>query len=207
MRFAFLTLISLVSMMSNITDASAQMRQRSERQRIDCAISRLSVPGQYDCRIWSVDYTANHRPRVWFEDSLPGAGCTREIGSVQVNAAQYVGYVRYVMPSPGAHFDCVVSGWQSIDRNRMRSISEETEAAIDMGFPQSSGDRFVSAFTSDEGLACRAFVLLGPVAQTRRHHGDFRQYRIQGHLCPKTGAVLNDLEFEAFLGSMQLRRG
>ena len=71
------------------------------------------------------------------------------------------------MPSPGAHFDCVVSGSQSVDRNRMRAISEVTETAIEMGFPQSSGDRFVSAFTSDQGLACRALILQGPEAQTR----------------------------------------
>jgi hypothetical protein len=88
----------------------------------------------------------------------------------------------------------------------MRSISKMTKAAADMGYPQSSGDRFVSAFTSDKGLACRAFILLGPAAQTRRR-GDFRQYNILGYLCPKNGAVLTDSEFEAFLGSIRLRQG
>ena len=70
----------------------------------------------------------------------------------------------------------------------------------------------MSDFTSDEGLACRAFILLGPEAQTRLKsiYGgfrDYRQYRIQGYVCPKAGAVLTDPEFEAFLGSVQFRPG
>ena len=111
------------------------------------------------------------------------------------------------MPGPGAHFDCVVNGSGWVNLNRMRSISEETENAIDMGLPQSSGDRFVSAFTSDKRLACRAFILLGPVAQTKYRNRDARQYRILGYVCPKNGTVLTDSEFEAFIGSIQLRRG
>jgi hypothetical protein len=206
MRFS-VALISLLVMTAGMTGASAQVTNRSEHQPIDCAASRLSVPGQHHCRIWSVDYNARQRPSVWHEDSIPGAACTQEDGSARIGAPRLFGSVRYMMPSPGAHFDCAVSGRLSINLNRMRSISEVTEAATDMAYPQSSGDRFVSTFTSDKGLACRAFILLGPATLTRYHNRDSREYRILGYVCPREGAVLTDPEFEAFLGSIQLRRG
>ncbi len=213
MRFPFVALISLLVMLAGTTGASAQVTDRSEHQPIDCAASRLSVPGRHHCRIWSVDLVSHRRkPGVWSEDGVPGAECTHEHGSARIDAPQYSGQVRYVMPSPGAHFDCAVGGWQSLNRPRMRSKGREPRTATEMGFPQSSGDRSVSAFTSDEGLACRAFILLGPEAQTRLKsiYGgflDYRQYRIQGYVCPKNGAVLTDPEFEAFLGSIQFRSG
>ena len=68
-------------MLAGIAGASAQVTHQSEHQPIDCAASRLSVPGQHHCRIWSRDYNAYQRPGVWFEDSLPGAECTQERGS------------------------------------------------------------------------------------------------------------------------------
>jgi hypothetical protein len=207
MRFPFVALISFLVMLAGMIGASAQVTNRSEHQPIDCAASRLSVPGQYHCRLWSADFNARQRPRASHEGSISGEACTREQGSARIDVPQHFGVVRYVMLSPGAHFDCAVGGWKSINVNRMRSISPETRTATEIAFPQRSGDRFVSAFTSEKGLACRAFILLGPLEQNRYHNFDFREHRIEGYVCARDGAVLIDSAFEAFLGSIQFRPG
>jgi len=98
-------------MLAGIAGASAQVTHQSEHQPIDCAASRLSVPGQHHCRIWSVDLVSSRRSReIWSEDGVPGAECTYEHGSARIDASQYSCVMRYVMPNPGAHFDCVVAG-------------------------------------------------------------------------------------------------
>lgn len=173
------------------------------RQAIDCAASGLSVLGRSKCWAWTYGGHAVMRYDHWTEDSQDGPSCAFNWQAADFGNGGFIGYVRYVALPRDASIWCSLGGWGYVTQHRMGTISGRSRGAADLTVPVRSGDRFVSSFTSSDGRACRAFIVLGPGVVNFRFK-DSRAYHIEGDLCAPVGTSISDADIDPYIASIKV---
>jgi hypothetical protein len=178
-------------------------------QKIDCGVSRLTVPGQVECRqgppVQRTTYAyVNNASRIPFQ-------CVADNGSTFTQSAGTTGFVRYHMQQPGSDPHCVVelSGLQG-PLFLMQRMNDTTRAASDWINLSQEGDRFFASFTSQGLEHCRAFIAPGPpIISFRTNAGAFSrnyyEYLLSGYLCGANRAPPNEADVQAYIGTVHVR--
>src|SRR5271170_3826183 len=155
-------------------------------QKIDCGNSRITVPGQVECRHGSPTQHLHYK-------DINNAGnipilCIFENGSILMQSPGTTGYVRYYMQQPGTDAHCaVVLGGPSGPLFMMQHTNDITRSASDWAGLSEDGNRFFATFTSQEQRHCKAFLTAGSPVIAPYKSGylgrDYYQYLLRGYLC------------------------
>jgi hypothetical protein len=180
--------------------------------KIDCNTSRLTVPGQVECR------QGPPIPRTVYVGAVVGAGrfapiqCIGDHGLTYTQSAGTTGFVKYDMQQPGSDAHCLTPGGANGPLSLMQHVNHAASLASNWANLSQDGDRFFATFTSRRLEHCKAFIAPGPpmgppykVFASPPFSSNYYQYRLIGYLCKAHRAPVNDADVQAYIESVRMR--
>ena len=185
---------------------NAQVAAPAVWPKIDCNTSRLTVPGQVECR-----QGPPLLHTVYAGDRTIPIQCVGDHGSTYTQSADTSGFVKYNMHQPGSDAHCLTTGGANGPLSSMQHMNHTTSSAFGWGGVSQEGDRFFATFTSQRQKHCMAFLAPGPPVSFPYHVNkpsystDFYEYLLTGYLCKANGAPPDDAEVRAYIGTVHIR--